>query len=539
LTLLPIFLLPIALANADPVTIYPPSLNVKFTWTAATGEPEFYNIRFYDDGNETFITIEGTQNPAAPEYPFVAQNGHTYQLQVQAADHLGNTGAWSALSRAYTIIFDASTEPIAHWRFDETAGQTAYDVSGDENHGTVLGPTWTAGRVGGALEFDGVDDSVAFPDSPELNPNRITLMAWVKIYSFPAEYPRVISKDKGEKAYQLAAHRNGKPFFRVQVGDVWYGGDFDASLSLNAWYHLAGVYDGASLKAYINGVKDSKTYGVVGKIDADSSALGVGGRADTAEYPFHGLIDDVRIYNRPLSEEEILSIVQNSALSIDAAFTPDTWSAEWLLSGFEEETVRCILGNCPQSYTASDIDFSTITFNNIQLPLDSKIRSKGYPGFSEEPVLVVHISALSAVASLGTTTPGMYTVTISGAFTDGQAFAGQANVELTASLLAPLRPPPQAFSLGQNYPNTFNPETWIPYALSQDAQAIIQIYDVHGALIRRLDLGFQAAGYYDTRGRAAYWDGRNNLGEKVSSGVYFYVLQAGKFTATRKMVMRK
>ena len=90
-----------------------------------------------------------------------------------------------------------------------------------------------------------------------------------------------------------------------------------------------------------------------------------------------------------------------------------------------------------------------------------------------------------------------------------------------------------------NYPNPFNPETWIPYQLSEPAEVTVTIYAANGAVVRMLDLGHRRAGSYDSRHRAAYWDGRNAAGESVASGVYFYTLSAGDFSATRKMVIRK
>ena len=98
---------------------------------------------------------------------------------------------------------------------------------------------------------------------------------------------------------------------------------------------------------------------------------------------------------------------------------------------------------------------------------------------------------------------------------------------------------PKETALFPNYPNPFNPETWIPYRLSEDADVTLTIYDTTGVVVRRLDLGHQLAGHYADRGRAAYWDGRNARGESVASGVYFYTLTAGDFTATRKMLIRK
>ena len=90
-----------------------------------------------------------------------------------------------------------------------------------------------------------------------------------------------------------------------------------------------------------------------------------------------------------------------------------------------------------------------------------------------------------------------------------------------------------------NYPNPFNPETWIPYQLSESADVSMSIYAVDGHLVRRLDLGHQTAGIYQSKSLAAYWDGRNAFGERVASGLYFYTLTAGDFTATRKMLIRK
>ena len=98
---------------------------------------------------------------------------------------------------------------------------------------------------------------------------------------------------------------------------------------------------------------------------------------------------------------------------------------------------------------------------------------------------------------------------------------------------------PKETALLANYPNPFNPETWIPYQLATPADVRIAIYAADGTLVRNLDLGHQAVGIYESRSRAAYWDGKNALGEHVASGVYFYTLKAGDFSATRKMLIRK
>ena len=111
---------------------------------------------------------------------------------------------------------------------------------------------------------------------------------------------------------------------------------------------------------------------------------------------------------------------------------------------------------------------------------------------------------------------------------------GIANLEYLLTLIIP-----EKTALLHNYPNPFNPETWIPYHLAESAHVVLTIYTVDGKVVRRLDLGHQAAGYYQSKSRAAYWDGRNAVGERVASGVYFYTLTAGDFAATQKMLILK
>ena len=109
-----------------------------------------------------------------------------------------------------------------------------------------------------------------------------------------------------------------------------------------------------------------------------------------------------------------------------------------------------------------------------------------------------------------------------------------ANLEvLLASMI------PSETALLANYPNPFNPETWIPYQLATPAEVMLTIYDMTGSTVRHLEVGHQPVGMYQSRSRALYWDGRNQRGESVASGLYFYTLKAGEFTATRKMLIRK
>ena len=118
-------------------------------------------------------------------------------------------------------------------------------------------------------------------------------------------------------------------------------------------------------------------------------------------------------------------------------------------------------------------------------------------------------------------------------------WSNEKNVSATIKWVSQNKPMPGSFALLQNYPNPFNPDTWLPYQLAEDVDAIIWIHDVSGHLIRILNLGYKQAGFYTTRNKAAYWDGKNEVGEQVASGIYFYTIQAGEFTATKKIVVER
>ena len=125
-----------------------------------------------------------------------------------------------------------------------------------------------------------------------------------------------------------------------------------------------------------------------------------------------------------------------------------------------------------------------------------------------------------------------------GRLEDDGSIAFRQGIANLQNLLASLTIPKETVLLA-NYPNPFNPETWIPYKLPLPAEVTLTIYDMHGAAVRRLEVGHQATGTYQNRSRALYWDGRNQRGEFVASGIYFYTLKADEFTATRKMLIRK
>ena len=180
------------------------------------------------------------------------------------------------------------------------------------------------------------------------------------------------------------------------------------------------------------------------------------------------------------------------------------------------------------------------------------VPAEGNPADVNEDGVVNIVDLVKAAGALGNTgaapsahleTLSMLTTTdVHGWLTQAQDLdltdaTFQRGIIFLEQLLAALTP--KETGLLPNYPNPFNPETWIPYHLAHDADVRLTIYDTKGATVRRLDLGHQPAGYYTARIKAAHWDGRNSLGELVGSGVYFYQLLADDFSAMRKMVILK
>lgn len=162
---------------------------------------------------------------------------------------------------------------------------------------------------------------------------------------------------------------------------------------------------------------------------------------------------------------------------------------------------------------------------------DERVRFERAP-FDHPSLDVPNGPSLSAVGASGS-------LVALGTFLGLDPFDAAAPPAPAPAIVRDPRSAPDGSSLEQNYPNPPNPETWIPYKLANDANVEITIYTADGQHVRTLKLGFQPAGSYLTRNKAAYWDGHNDAGERVSSGVYFYHLKGGDYHATRKLIVLK
>jgi YD repeat-containing protein len=194
--------------------------------------------------------------------------------------------------------------PVSHWKFDEGQGQTAYDSAGS-NHGTITEATWTTGKFGGALEFDGNGDYVEIGDAPGFdNQDEITVSVWIyPVSNMP--YGCIASK---RDAWIISpGDGNNKITFYINDGSWRHTGYSTNPVGLNEWTHVVGVYDNTNnlFKLYFNGnevASDGTNYGAIAN---DAGSLYIGWDDGLAGRYFNGTIDEVKIFDRALSEQEI------------------------------------------------------------------------------------------------------------------------------------------------------------------------------------------------------------------------------------------
>ena len=228
----------------------------------------------------------------------------TYYYRVIAADAAGNLGPPSNEAGA-TVSATAPTGLVAAYSFNEGSGTSVTDRSGTGNAGTISGAARVAaGKYGAALSFDGVNDWVTVPDAASLDVGRVTVEAWVRPTALGGMWRTVVFKERpGGLVYGLYGSQGGGR----ALGQVDIGGERNAlgssSMPLNTWTHLAVTYDASVLRLYVNGAP-SGTAVVAGTIPSSTGVLRIGGNSVWAEW-FAGQIDEVRVYNRALTQSEI------------------------------------------------------------------------------------------------------------------------------------------------------------------------------------------------------------------------------------------
>ena len=241
----------------------------------------------------------------------------------------------------------ADPDLAAHWKFDEGSGTIAHDATGNGNDGVFVGdPQWVPGKLGGALEFNG-DDYLNCGNGPSLQiQDEITITFWFQVEAFQNSWEAFLAKsDNAYRASRSATTGNathmGASGSSVGGGNGW----FDAAIIVTdgQWHHWAGVYDGTEGRIYIDGELDTASPGT-GQINLTSSDLYIGENSGATGRFLHGLLDDVRIYSRALTDTEILGVMAgggaeyplaSSPNPADDAFHSDTWvSLGWRAGDF-------------------------------------------------------------------------------------------------------------------------------------------------------------------------------------------------------------
>jgi hypothetical protein len=204
-----------------------------------------------------------------------------------------------------TPVAPSTEDLVAHWMLDDAAGTTAIDSAGT-NHGTAEGIVqWTTGHLGGALQLDGLNAYMTCGAGAALDiTDVITLSVWVKPMDAGngAHNPYV---GKGDHAYAIK-HAAGNSFEFYVHDNGWHTVNVPVtSASNDTWYHLVGTYDGAQVKLYVNGELGA-TLDYAGEIASSEDSVDLGHNSEVTDRLFEGTLDDARIYNRVLSEGEIL-----------------------------------------------------------------------------------------------------------------------------------------------------------------------------------------------------------------------------------------
>ncbi len=208
-------------------------------------------------------------------------------------------------------LADLNDGLVGYWSLDEDGGSTAYDYSGHGNHGIIDGAIWAVGISGSALEFDGVDDHVQVPNNPSLNPGSVSVALWFNghVKSETYSYAYLVSKWKWNgvpdgSGYRIKVHDSGVAVWMIGLGDgTWYGTYMPYQEHI--WQHTVGTYESSAgtMKVYLDGELQATRCIPVTPVPFTSTDLLM-----DSFHAFDGIMDEVRIYDRALSPDEVLDL---------------------------------------------------------------------------------------------------------------------------------------------------------------------------------------------------------------------------------------
>jgi hypothetical protein len=447
---------------------------------------------------------------------------------------------------------------IAYWKFDEGSGTIAYSSVG-QHTGTVSGPDWTAGQVGGALYFEGTpiprtpayNDYVVVPHHADLNVpgNEISIEAWV---NFTGEV--------GAWDHQIVSKTAPYPWFGYTFGlfngllsiAIFNGQYPTGSCCLSAnfqmpygWHHVVGMYSDVQdlARLYMDGVlvAENTSFITVLNNSGNTSDLFIGklGLPNYDEWHlWKGTIDEVAIYNRILLPEEVAEHYQNglNGLGYEIRIIPVVVDIK---PGSDPNSINPkSKGVIPVAVlTTDDFDATSVDPLSVEFGPNGAKETHGKGHIEDvdgdgDMDMVLHFKTQDSGIQCGQTAVTLTGETIGGIAitgTDAIQTVGCGANKAVADAEAGI---PESYALLQNHPNPFNPETELDFQLPEANHVVVKIFNTLGEEIRTLVEAPYEAGYHRVR-----WDGKDKNGNPVASGIYLYQLQAGDFSQVRKMAL--
>jgi hypothetical protein len=273
-----------------------PAVKVELSWRPGI-EAASHKVFFGSEADKLVLLAEVT-SPAYAELPALQKDAQYYWRvdEVKANGTIVSGDIWS---------FTTSGRMLGWWKFDENSGRTASDSSGNGNVGTLQGdPVWQplGGVLNGALEFDD-GDYVSISNESNFDITReITIAEWVNIASVPTQWTAIVTK--GDSTWRMSTEHDERRF-HFAVGRGGIAGE--TRVNANQWHHVAGVCDGSQMRIYVDGELDASSSWDNG-IKSNDYPVYIGENAEWTGRFWHGLIDDVRIYDYALSENEIRTL---------------------------------------------------------------------------------------------------------------------------------------------------------------------------------------------------------------------------------------